>query len=234
MKITSPHAWNIGYREARTVQEQLAEKLILRDDHKPLKIGTIAGADISYSRHDDLFFASVLILDFETMEVIEESYFSERVSFPYIPGLLTFREGPPLIRAFEKLQRRPDAVIFDGQGIAHPRGFGLASHLGLILDIPSIGCAKTRLVGTFQEPGPERGDFSDLLHDDAVVGSVLRTRNRVKPLFISQGHRISLATARAVVLASCRGYRLPEPTRRAHLSVNRLRLSFENTTNARD
>jgi deoxyribonuclease V len=188
----------------------------------PLRL--IAGADISYSRGDNRFFGVVVLLSYPSMEITEISSFFDCVSFPYVPGLLSFREGPILLKAFENLKQRPDIVLFDGQGIAHPRGIGLASHLGLFLDLPTIGCAKTKLVGTHEEVGPERGSFVDLYHKDSVIGAVVRTKNRVKPVFVSQGHRISLQRAIEVVLACCKGYRLPEPVRQAHLAVNRLRL----------
>ena len=190
----------------------------------PIPIRTIAGADISYDRGSDLFFAAVVLMHYSDLTVIEEATFSARVSFPYIPGLLTFREGPPLLAAFSKLLQTPDVILFDGQGIAHPRGIGLAAHLGLLLDLPSIGCAKTRLVGSYDLVGDKRGEWSEMVYQNRQVGAVLRTRERIKPLFISQGHRIGLQRALALVLSCCRGYRIPEPIRRAHLAVNRLRI----------
>ncbi|MCX7950273.1 MAG: endonuclease V, partial [Treponemataceae bacterium] len=147
----------------------------------------------------------------------------ERANFPYIPGLLSFREGPVILSAFEELTIRPDVIIFDGQGIAHPRGLGLASHLGILLDIPSIGCAKTALVGTWDEPPDRPGSFSPLIYGGQVVGDVLRTKERVRPVFVSPGHKVGRHAAREIVLACIRGYRLPEPTRQAHLEVNMLR-----------
>jgi len=165
----------------------------------------------------------VVVLSYPSLEILEIASTVDRVSFPYVPGLLSFREGPVLLKAFENLQQRPDIVLFDGQGIAHPRGIGLACHMGLFLDLPTIGCAKTKLIGTFAEVGQERGNFTDLFHKDAVIGAVVRTRNRVRPVFVSPGHRISLQRAIRIVLECCRGYRLPEPVRQAHLAVNRLR-----------
>jgi deoxyribonuclease V len=149
----------------------------------------------------------------------------ETVSFPYIPGLLSFREGPALTKAFEKLVRIPDMIIFDGQGIAHPRGIGLASHMGLILDIPAIGCAKSLLVGHHEDVGEEPGAWEPLLYQERLVGAALRTKKKVKPVFVSQGYKIGLEQALDVVMHCCRGYRLPEPTRQAHLAVNKLRES---------
>lgn len=216
------HTWNVDYREARSLQERLTPLLILHD-RLPGIIRTIAGTDISYTKRSDLLFAVAVVLDYPSMTVIEEAFAVEEVHFPYIPGLLSFREGPPLIAAFEKLKRRPDVVMLDGQGIAHPRGLGLASHMGLFLDIPTIGCAKTRLVGLFDEPPLEAGSMSELHYEGMVVGAVLRTKKNVKPVFVSQGHRVGLATAVSLVLSSARGYRIPEPTRQAHIVVNRLR-----------
>jgi len=224
MKIEDLHGWNIDYDRAREIQNDLRTCLILRNRNIPRKIQTIAGADISYSRGSNTFFAAVVVLDFTTMEVMEQASSSGAVDFPYIPGLLTFREGPILLEAFRKLSISPDVIIFDGQGIAHPRGIGLASHMGLFLDTPSIGCGKTRLVGSYDEPGDRPGDYSPLVHKGEATGAVLRTKRNVKPVFISQGHRIGLKKAIEITLSSCRGYRLPEPTRKAHLTAGELRL----------
>ena len=158
------------------------------------------------------------------MEIVERTSYSQRVSFPYIPGLLTFREGPALLKAFEELNHRPDVVIFDGHGIAHPRGIGLASHMGLFLDVPTVGCAKKRLVGIHDKPGDKPGNYSLLMLDGKNIGAVVRTKKKVKPVFVSQGHKIGLPTAVDVVLSMCAGYRLAEPVRKAHLEVNRIRL----------
>ncbi|MEA3470692.1 MAG: deoxyribonuclease V [Thermodesulfobacteriota bacterium] len=227
MKVRNLHNWNADYKTAKKIQEELSGRLILHNEGLPEDIKIIGGADISYSRGENLFFAAVILLEFSTMDIIEVSSVVEKVDFPYIPGLLTFREGPALLRAFEKIGGIPDVVIFDGQGIAHPRGIGLASHIGLFLDIPTIGCAKKRLVGIHGEIGTEVGDFSHLTYHDRVVGAVLRTKRNVKPVFISQGHKIDLEQAIEITLASSRGYRLPEPTRRAHLTVNKLRLEHK-------
>lgn len=224
MKTRELHRWDVTYREAVAIQEELRGRLILRNNGLADPLRTVAGADISYDRGSDVFFAAVVLMSYPELTLIEEATFSARVSFPYIPGLLTFREGPPLIAAFAKLNQPPDFILFDGQGIAHPRRIGLAAHLGLILDRPAIGCAKSRLVGMHAPVGGKRGDWVGLIHHDRQVGAVLRTRDRIKPVFVSQGHRIGLKKAITLVLACCRGYRIPEPTRRAHLAVNRLRI----------
>jgi deoxyribonuclease V len=224
MKTRALHPWNVTYAEAVTIQQELKKKLILRDSDISQQVRTIAGADISYSRGDDLFFAAVIVCDFPALNILETATYSKRVTFPYIPGLLTFREGPALIEAFNKLENIPDVVIFDGHGIAHPRGMGLASHMGLLIDIPSIGCAKKRLTGTYEEPGTEVGDYTCLELNGSTIGAVLRTKKNVKPVFVSQGHKIGLTTAIDIVLSSCTRYRLAEPVRRAHLEVNRMRM----------
>jgi deoxyribonuclease V len=229
MKTKAIHRWDVTYREAVALQEKLRGKLILREKRLPDPLRIVAGADISYDRGSDLFFAAVILLSYPELTIIEEASFSARVSFPYIPGLLSFREGPPLLAAFAKLTKTPDVIFFDGQGIAHPRGFGIASHLGLILDRPAIGCAKSRLCGSHGEVGEKRGDWTELVHQDRRIGAVLRTKDRIKPVYVSPGHRISLETAIALVLDCSRGYRIPEPVRRAHLAVNRLRLTFPGT-----
>ena len=224
MKTKELHRWDVTHREAVAIQEDLIGKLILRDEGNPDPLRTVAGADISYDRGSDLFFAAVVLMDYPGLTLREEAFFSARVSFPYIPGLLTFREGPPLLAAFAKLTQTPDCVLFDGQGIAHPRGIGLASHLGLLLDLPAIGCAKSRLVGSSAPVGEKRGSRQALIYKERQIGAVVRTRERVRPIFVSQGHRIGLERAVELVLSCCRGYRLPEPIRRAHLAVNLLRM----------
>ncbi len=232
MKIQHLHRWDVSYKEAVSLQQKLKGKLILHDKDFPERISTIAGADISYSKQSELFFAAVVLLEYPTMAVVEESCFTERVSFPYIPGLLSFREGPAVLKAFENLRNIPDVVIFDGQGIAHPRGIGLASHMGLFLGMATIGCAKKRLVGEYGEVGHEVGDYADLMLDDQVVGAAVRTKRKVKPVFISPGHKISMRRAMDMVLSCCRGYRLPEPVRKAHLAVNRIRLETVSSDNS--
>ena len=223
LRVSVPHPWNVPYAEARAIQERLRARVIPRGGPKSIRL--VAGADVSYDKSHDRFYAAVVVMDFPQLHVIETVTATGRAEFPYIPGLLTFREGPILLDAFSRLTLTPDLVIFDGQGIAHPRGFGLAAHMGLILDRPSIGCAKTRLCGEYREPGPNVSDYTPLTYDGRIIGSVVRTRARVKPVFVSVGHRISLAAARRWVVSCLRGYRLPQPTRLAHVTVNRLRVN---------
>jgi deoxyribonuclease V len=223
VKFRQLHDWDVDYKAAVAIQAELREKLIL-DDGLSGDIRIVAGADISCTKGDDRVFAGVVLLDAATLEVIEEATYSGRTSIPYIPGLLSFRESPALLQAFGRLRKQPDVALFDGQGIAHPRGFGLAAHMGLILDVPSVGCAKTRLVGTYREPGERRGQHSPLVCNGKRVGAVVRTKDRVKPVFVSQGHRVSLECAVKIVLQCACRYRIPEPIRRAHILVNKMRV----------
>ncbi len=219
MKYLKLHAWNVGYKKAVEIQERLKKSIILKGSAKNCKL--IAGADVSYTKGSEIFYASVVVFNLQTMERVEEVTASGKVDFPYIPGLLSFRESPILLKAFAKIKSEPDVIILDAQGIAHPRGIGLASHIGLLLDKSSIGCAKTRLIGEYNEVGGEAGCHSPLTVKDKNVGAVLRTRKNVKPVFVSSGHKIDLKTSIALVLKCCRGYRLPEPVRQAHSLVKR-------------
>jgi deoxyribonuclease V len=180
---------------------------------------------VSYDKRGRQIYAGILIFSFPALDLIDQAFVTDSMRFPYVPGLLTFREAPALTLAFKKIRARPDVVIFDGHGVAHPRGMGLASHMGLILDCPSIGCAKTRLVGTHPPLSETLGSTVPLTDQGRVVGAVVRTRERVKPVFVSVGHAITLEESANLVLGSCRGYRLPEPTRQAHIAVNKLRLA---------
>ncbi len=183
----------------------------------------IAGADISYNRFSPIMFAAVVVLKMDDMSIIDKGTAVGETHFPYVPGLLSFRESPIVLEAFDKLETRPHVIMCDGHGFAHPRRFGLACHLGLWLDLPSFGCAKSVLVGKYREPGPKAGSMSMMKDGDDIVGRAVRTRDRVKPVFVSVGHRIDLASAVRLSLRCCRGLRIPEPTRQAHLLVNELR-----------
>jgi deoxyribonuclease V len=183
----------------------------------------VASADISYNRFDPIFYATALVYDAKTGEVVEVSNAVRRGTFPYVPGLLSFREAPALLEAFAGIRTMPDVVLIDGHGLAHPRHIGIATHLGLWLGVPTVGCAKTRLCGTYKEPGQRVGALASLMHRGEQVGDIVRTKKNVKPVFVSVGHRIDLASAVRVVLSTTNGYRLPEPSRLAHLRVNDLR-----------
>jgi len=212
MQYRALHSWDVTPEEARRIQNGLRRQVVRTDRFG--KINTVAGVDIGFKK--DIARASVVVLSFPELQVVDSVVTESPVRFPYIPGLLSFREIPPLLTAFTQLQTEPDLVIVDGQGIAHPRRFGLASHLGLILDKPAIGCAKSRLCGQYEEPESEQGSYTYLMDKDEVIGAVVRTRKNVQVVYISIGHRISLDAARTWALACCRGYRLPETTRYAH------------------
>lgn len=225
MKFNQLHPWRLTYKKAIELQEALRERLILK--RVTGKICTVAGADVSYDKHGDLFFAGVVVYTLgKQLEKIEEATAFGRERFPYIPGLLSFREAPILLKAFKKLKNDPDVILFDGQGIAHPRHFGLASHVGLILDRRAIGCAKSRLVGEFRSVRNVVGAYSKLCYKNEVVGAVLRTKINTKPIFVSPGHKINLTLAIRIVLKTCNGYRIPEPVRQAHLLVNKVRKEY--------
>ncbi|MGH7409809.1 MAG: deoxyribonuclease V [Candidatus Methylomirabilis sp.] len=221
MRVRALHRWDVSPREAMAIQLELRSRLRL-DGAGPF--ATLGGVDVSYDAVSDLMFAGVVVMSADGRQVLETATAAVTVRFPYIPGLLSFRETPAVIEAWAKLSTPPDCLICDGHGLAHPRRFGIACHLGLLLDLPSIGCAKSLLVGTHRAPAKRRGSVEPLLDRGEQVGAVLRTRDGVTPVFVSQGDRISLEAAVPTVLAACSGYRLPEPTRRAHLLVNDARL----------
>jgi len=208
-----PHPWVVTLAEARTIQNELAGRVETADRLDPVE--RVAGVDVGFSKKD-VARAAVVVLDAETLEPCDRAVHERPVSFPYVPGLLSFREIPVVLDAFEKLALWPNLVLCDGQGRAHPRRFGLACHLGLVLDIPTIGAAKSRLTGTHGPLAPERGSRTPLLDGNEVIGTVLRTRANVRPLFVSVGNRVSLATAVNWVLRCAPRYRLPETTRHAH------------------
>jgi deoxyribonuclease V len=220
-KVKPLHSWDLDTTQARDLQKELAGRV---DTTGPLlKWTTVAGADVSYDIKGRWLFAAVVVLDAATLELIEWAGAVDEAKFPYVPGLLSFRETPAVLRAYEELTVRPDVLICDGQGLAHPRRMGLACHVGLWLDLPTVGCAKSRLCGEYGEPSPESGKWSPLIDNGETIGAVVRTRSRIKPLFVSPGHHCDLESAISVVLASCRIYRLPIPSRLAHLYVNELR-----------
>jgi deoxyribonuclease V len=221
MDISDLHPWNVTYKEAVKIQKELKDKVILKKIDKRIKY--VAGLDVSYARGSNIMWAGVVVLDFPSLNKAEEIWSQKKVSFPYIPGLLSFREVPALIDALRKMEIEPDLIFCDGQGIAHPRGLGLASHLGILLKKPTIGCAKSLLVGTYNQVGEHKGNYTYLIYQNRVIGAVVRTRSKVKPIFISPGYGIMLNDCIRFVLESCSTYRIPEPTRQAHLLVNSVR-----------
>lgn len=222
MYIAELHDWNLSCREAIALQKDLAGRVRLTDSSSGWP-ATVAGVDVSYQRHGELFFAAVVVLRLADLTPVEQVTACRRGSFPYVPGLLSFRELPVVLDAFRRLRQAPEAVLVDGQGIAHPRRLGLASHLGLWLDLPTVGCAKSRLCGEHGAVGGLKGERTPLLIDQDQVGAVLTSRSGVKPLYISPGHRIGIDRAVELVLRCCGRYRLPEPTRLAHSAANRAR-----------
>lgn len=195
--------------------------LVITEDKLPEPVTTVAGIDVAYN--DTQAFAAVVIFDAGTGKRQQVVWAETPVPFPYVPGLLSFREVPAIMRALDQLSFRPDLLICDGQGIAHPRRFGIACHIGVLYDLPSIGCAKSRLIGKADEPAFAKGSYTDLVWKKEIIGGVLRTRNNVNPLYVSPGHRISVATARNWVLKLCTRYRLPEPTRQADSLVGQIK-----------
>jgi deoxyribonuclease V len=206
------HPWDMSPEDARKLQRKLAPLVIRKSELTTMK--TVAGIDAGLK--GDIVCAAVVALAFPGLEVVARATATRRIPYPYIPGLLTFREGPAILDALGRLECKPDLLIFDGQGIAHPYRLGIASHIGLLADLPSIGCAKSRLCGRYQEPEVERGSHMPLVDRGETIGAVVRTRSGVKPVFVSIGHRMDLKTSIDVVLACCKGYRLPETTRKAH------------------
>ena len=226
MEYSNLHSWDLNPQEAIALQKQLAGRVLL-ENALPESLNTVAGVDVSYKKWGRLFHAAVVVLDYQSLTVLETVTAKGACSFPYVPGLLSFRELPILLQAFTRLATVPDVILADAQGVAHPRRLGLACHLGLWLDLPTIGCAKSRLCGEHEEPGSEKGCWMPLLDDGEEIGRVVRTRARVKPLYISPGHKVGFDAALEIVLQCSRGYRLPEPTRQAHLLSNKLRAEYE-------
>jgi len=208
------HPWDVTPAQARAIQERLREQLIRRDDFAQIK--TVAGLDIGFEEGGKITRAAVVRLHFPRLELLEQALARCPTGFPYTPGLLSFREIPAALEALDKLRGKPDLLLCDGQGYAHPRRFGLACHLGLLADLPSIGVAKSRLIGEHGTLAPQKGAQTPLRHDGEIIGTLLRTRAKVSPVYVSVGHRIGLETALNYVLACTTRYRLPEPTRLAH------------------
>jgi deoxyribonuclease V len=221
MKTRKLHEWDLSYKEAVEIQNRLASQVRFIAIKKKPKI--IAGLDCAFSRDEKRIFAAVVVIMLPDFEVIETVTASRKLSFPYIPGLLSFREAPVCIDAIEKLKVKPDIFIVDGHGFAHPRRFGIASHIGVLLDMPTVGCAKSRLIGNFDEPGKRKGNYSRLADNGEVIGAVVRTRTGVKPVFVSVGHKCALDDAIKIALDCTTKYRLPEPARLAHQIVSRTR-----------
>lgn len=223
VRVCEPHPWPATPAEAIALQGRLAPRVLAEGGPEDVRL--VAGCDLAFldggpfsarrGGRESAARGAVVLLSYPDLSLVESHAVEERVAFPYVPGLLAFREAPVLLRAFEKIERTPDLLLVDGHGFSHPRRFGIACHLGLLLDVPTIGIGKSRLIGEHGEPGSARGARAELRHEGAVIGLVLRARDRVAPLYVSVGHRIGLHEAAEWTLRLCRGYRLPEPVRLA-------------------
>ena len=225
MKVEGLHAFDLSPAEARRLQEELASRVVAGPALDLDGVRYVAGADVSTA--GDRAYATVVVLEFPALNLVEVQGFEAPLRFPYVSGLLSFRELPTVVGALEKVETDVDVLILDAQGLAHPRRMGLASHLGILLDVPTVGCAKSRLVGSYEEPGSKKGSATDLVHRGEVVGRVVRTRDGVSPVYVSVGNGIDLRSSVELVLACCTRYRLPETTRQAHNASNRLRRGEE-------
>jgi deoxyribonuclease V len=213
------HSWDVSPSQALRIQERLYPRRILHDAFPDIR--HVAGIDVAYSRFSGKACCAATVFSYPDLGLCCVSEETGFVSFPYLPGLFAFREGPLIEPAFGRLEIKPDILIFDGFGVCHPRGMGLATHMGIILDRASIGCAKTPFMGTFENPAPERGSVSPIVCEGEVIGSAVRTKQGVKPVFVSQGHRVSLASSIGICLSCAKGYRIPEPLRHAHIRARK-------------
>ncbi len=211
------HEWEVSTARAREIQLNLAKRVVTED--RVINPLLVAGIDISSPDAQGVARGAVVVLSYPELSIVEIEIAQGKITLPYIPGLLSFRESPLILDACEKLSNIPDLVLIDGQGIAHPRRLGLASHVGLCLGLPTIGCAKSILCGQHGPLAEEVGSHAELLDNGELIGAALRTKSRVKPIYVSVGHKIDLASALQWVINCCRGYRLPEPTRLAHLAA---------------
>jgi deoxyribonuclease V len=221
MKSERLHAWEVSPSEAIALQKALRDRVERRP--LPADARVVAGADISYNKFSDAIWAGFVVLRLPDFEVLETAGVRTRMTFPYVPGLLSFRETPALVEAWERVTVRPDVVALDGQGIAHPRRFGIACHVGLLFGVPTVGLGKSRLVGAYDEPGERAGSTSPLVDRGEEIGAVVRTKDRTNPIFVSPGHLADTPTSVDLALRCVTRYRIPEPTRLAHLYVNALR-----------
>jgi len=219
MIIHPLHDWQVTTTQAIEIQRELASKVVTRNETGAVQL--VAGVDISGTNSNGIARGAIVVLEYPDLQTVEKVVMEEKLAFPYIPGLLSFREVPLLLSAFEKLESNPDIIMVDGQGIAHPRRIGLASHLGLFLDKPTIGCAKSRLCGSHEIVDNAAGSWTELFDNNEVVGAALRSKQRSKLLYISIGHKINLPMAIYWVVKCCRGHKLPEPTRLAHQAAAR-------------
>jgi deoxyribonuclease V len=222
------HSWQSDIKQAKVIQETLAKKVII--NRLPSPPASVAGFDVSYFKDRNILIGGMVIMSFPSLKVIYTKIKTNPVSFPYVPGYLSFREAPVLLDLITDTNASIDVFMFDGHGVAHPRGLGIASHIGVWIDKPSIGCAKKKLVGDYDPPGDRRGYQSVLVYKGQVVGSVVRTKSGTKPVFVSIGHRVNLPESIALILSCCTKYRIPEPLRQAHRLVTTYRKELEKTS----
>lgn len=227
MRPKFEHSWKLSPKRAIALQEELAGRVRRRSSCALRRVELVLATDVSYSKRTDTCYGAAVLWDYRRGRLVAEAAASRPSTFPYVPGLLSFREAPVLLDAIAKLGARPDLLLVEGQGLAHPRRFGLACHLGVLFDLPAVGCAKSRLIGEHAEPGEQRGARAALFHKGERIGAALRTRTGVKPVFVSQGHRIALEQCLRAVLRLAPRRRMPEPLRRAHALANQLRRESE-------
>ena len=218
------HEWNLSYAEAIKLQRRLAGRVLHKCIGKTPKL--VAGIDCAFTKDKQRIIGCVVVLTCPQMDVVEIRHAVRKVTFPYIPGLLSFREAPVCLDAVEKLKHRPDLFMIDGQGVAHPRRLGLAAHLGLFFDKPTVGCAKSRLIGAYEMPAHQKGAYSYLRDADEIIGAVVCTRSKVKPVFVSVGHRCTLSDAISLVIECATRFRVPEPTRLADIEVAKIKAAL--------
>ena len=225
MELRLETRWNLAPREAMRLQESLRERVELKDQFGEIRY--VAGADMAFDPETEVAFAGVIVYRFPGLAEVERRMARRKLRFPYVPGLLSFRECPVLLAAFARLRTEPDLILIDGHGLAHPRRFGIACHIGILFDKPTIGCAKSRLVGEHQEPGKKAGSTTPLMLEGERIGVVLRTREDVRPIYVTTGHRVSLDSAVGLVRQCVDGFRIPKPTREADHYVRGLRRAYQ-------
>ena len=225
MKFSRLHQWTDDVREAERIQDKFRSEVSTKPEKTTFRL--VGGVDVAYSKRDNTAFATVVVMKVPEMEMIERVRAQGEVTFPFVPGLFYFREGPTIFKALSRLKFVPDCFIFDGHGIDHPKGIGMASQMGVMLELPTIGCAKKLLSGSVDQLGNEVGDTSPIMNGNTEVGRAIRSRENVKPLYVSPGHKMDVETAVKTVIDLLRGYRLPEPLRLAHIMVNKQRRSYD-------
>lgn len=228
LELHRPHRWELAPYEAQQIQQELQAEVVTADDLGEIRV--VAGVAIAHSRFNDTMTIAAAALSYPDLSLIDLQVIEYQTKFPFIPDLLSFREVPGIVAALEALSVTPDLLVIDGPGITHPKGLGVASHVGVILNIPTIGCCKSSPVGTFIEPEVNAGSESALVWQSEIIGTVMRSKNRVAPLFISTGHRISRETATRLIREACQGYRLPEPLRHASVQLTETKQSAKVAT----